>query len=108
MNSFKFCASVTRGCGVLFFAIALAATSHAQSTFGSIRGTVQDNSGAVIPDAQIILHSVDKNTDRTVKSDGTGSYLFENVLAGSYSLRAQHDGFADAGRCRHRPGSAAR
>jgi hypothetical protein len=44
----------------------------AQSTFGSIRGTVQDVSGAVIPDAQITLHSVDENTDRTVKTDATG------------------------------------
>jgi hypothetical protein len=69
---------------------------HAQSTFGSIRGTTQDSSGGVLPDTQITLHSVDKNTDRTVKTDGTGNYLFENVLAGSYSLRAQHDGFADA------------
>jgi hypothetical protein len=67
----------------------------AQSTFGSIRGTAQDTSGAAIPDTQITLHSIDQNTDRTVKTSATGDYLFENVLAGQYSLRAQHDGFAD-------------
>jgi hypothetical protein len=67
----------------------------AQSTFGSIRGTAQDTSGAAIPDTQITLHSIDQNTDRVVKTNATGDYAFENLLAGQYSLRAQHDGFAD-------------
>ena len=68
---------------------------EAQSTFGSIRGTVQDGTGAAIPDTQITLHSIDENTDRTVTSDATGSYAFENVLANRYSIRARHDGFAE-------------
>ena len=68
---------------------------EAQSTFGSIRGTVQDDTGASIPDTQITLHSVDENTDRVVKTDATGNYAFENVLANKYTIRAQHDGFAD-------------
>ena len=38
-----------------------------QSTFGGIRGTVQDASGAAIPDAQITLHSIDENTDQVTK-----------------------------------------
>ena len=67
----------------------------AQSTFASIRGTAQDTSGAAIPDTQITLHSIDQNTDRVAKTNATGDYAFENVLAGQYSLRAQHDGFAD-------------
>ena len=48
-----------------------------------------------IPDTLITLHSIDENTNRTVKADATGSYAFENVLANSYSLRAQHDGFGE-------------
>jgi len=68
---------------------------EAQSTFGSIRGTVEDGTGAAIPDTQITLHSIDENTDRTVTSDATGSYAFENVLANRYSIRARHDGFAE-------------
>ncbi len=68
---------------------------EAQSTFGSIRGMVQDSTGAAIPDTQITLHSIDENTDRTVKSDATGSYAFENVLANRYNIRARHDGFAE-------------
>ncbi len=73
----------------------LAPFSHAQSTFGSIRGTVQDTSGAAIPGAKVTLHSIDENTDRSVNSDDTGSYVLENVKAGKYSIRADREGFAE-------------
>ena len=66
----------------------------AQSTFGSVRGIVQDSSGAVLTDTQMTLHSLDENTDRKVKSDTDGNFTFENVKAGSYSLQADIDGFA--------------
>jgi Carboxypeptidase regulatory-like domain len=68
---------------------------QAQSTFGSIRGVVQDASGAAIPDAQVTLHSVDENTDHAVKTDAAGNYTLENIKAGKYSIRAQRGGFAD-------------
>ena len=67
----------------------------AQSTFGAFEGLPQDSSGAAIPDTKVTLHSVDQNTDRAVKTNATGDYAFENVLAGQYSIRAQSDGFAD-------------
>jgi hypothetical protein len=95
MNASRLFASATRICAVLLLAVAVPALSHAQSTFGSIQGTVQDASGAAIPDAQVTLHSVDENTDRTVITDGTGSYVLENVKAGKYRIRAQRVGFAD-------------
>lgn len=67
----------------------------AQSTFGSIRGTVQDPSGAAIPDAQVTLHSVDENTDRVVTTDSTGGYSLDNVKAGKYSIQVKRSGFSD-------------
>src|SRR5580698_9593966 len=39
-------------------------SAHAQSTFGSIRGTVQDDSGAVIPGATVAVRSLDQATSR--------------------------------------------
>jgi hypothetical protein len=79
-------------CCLLFAAGAFA---HAQSTFGSVRGNVLDAQGAAIPDAQIVLHSTDENTERTVNTDTSGTFIFENVKAGKYTLRAHRDGFAD-------------
>jgi hypothetical protein len=79
-------------CCLLFSAGSFA---HAQSTFGSVRGNVQDASGSAIPGAQIVLHSTDENTERTVDTDTSGAFIIENVKAGKYSLRAHRDGFAD-------------
>ena len=69
--------------------------ASAQSTFGSVRGTIQDATGAVIPATQVTLHSNDQNTDRTITADATGTFVFENVKAGKYSVRAHHEGYAD-------------
>lgn len=82
---------------VVLFSVLLGTPANAfgQSTFGSVRGTVQDSTGAAIPGTQVVLHSVDENTDRTFTTDSSGSFLFENVKAGKYSLKAHHDGFAD-------------
>src|ERR1700679_4151412 len=67
-----------------------------QSTYGSIRGTVQDASGAAVPDAQVKLHSIDENTDRVVTTDAAGAYTLENVNAGKYKIIGQRAGFADS------------
>jgi len=75
--------------------IAAAPVAHAQSTFGSVRGTVQDSTGAAIPGTQLVLHSTDENRDITVSAGPAGEFVFENVKAGKYTLRAHRDGFAD-------------
>ncbi len=71
-------------------------TNLAQSTFGSIRGTTQDQTGAAVPQAAMMLHNVDENTDLATLSDGSGSYLFENLKPGHYRVTAAKDGFANS------------
>jgi hypothetical protein len=77
-------------------ALTLPASLSAQSTFGSIRGTTQDETGAALPQAQITLHNVDENTDVATVSDAAGSFLFENVRPGHFRLTASKEGFANA------------
>jgi Carboxypeptidase regulatory-like domain len=67
---------------------------YGQSTFGSIRGTTQDQSGAALPQVQITLRNVDENKDVVSASDGSGNYLFENVKPGNYLLRGAKEGFS--------------
>jgi len=80
---------------VFFLGVLCCGRGYAQSTFGSVRGTAQDSSGAVLPDVQVTLHSVDENTDRVVKTDSNGGFTIENVKPGQYSVRASLDGFTD-------------
>src|SRR5271170_894684 len=81
---------------VVTVALLMHGTAFAQSTFGSVRGVAQDDSGAILPDTQVTLHSLDENTDRKVTTDADGSFTLENVKAGQYTVRAQHVGFAES------------
>ena len=78
------------------FGILSVLPASAQSTFGSIRGSTQDQTGAVIAQAPITLHSVDENTDVVTNSDSEGNFLFANVKPGNYRLTATKEGFANA------------
>jgi Carboxypeptidase regulatory-like domain len=80
---------------VVILLMVVALPVFGQSTFGSVRGIVQDDSGAAVPDAVVVLHSTDENVDKNAKADASGSFGFENIKAGHYALRASHDGFAE-------------
>jgi hypothetical protein len=61
---------------------------------GSITGTVQDTTGAVIADAQVTLVNTDQNITLQTKTNGSGGYTFSPVRIGHYSLSVTAKGFA--------------
>jgi hypothetical protein len=63
------------------------------SVTGSVSGTVQDASGAVIPGALVILTSETTKDSREDKSSGEGLFSFTAVPRDSYRLKAEHAGF---------------
>jgi hypothetical protein len=65
----------------------------AQSTFGSISGTVSDSSGSAIPGAQVTLTSLATAATQSVTTGGDGLYSFVNLNPGDYRMDVQKDGF---------------
>ncbi len=65
----------------------------AQSTFGSILGTVTDVSGAPVADANVTITNTDDNTSRVVKTNGSGEYDGENLLPDHYRVTVSSAGF---------------
>jgi hypothetical protein len=63
------------------------APASAQSVYGSIFGTVSDNTGAVIPDATITVTSTTKGTAVTVNSNASGDYSVPHLIPDTYDLR---------------------
>lgn len=61
-----------------------------------IWGTVTDSSGAVIPGARVILLGPDENEVKSLLSGYDGTYRFEGIPAGKYSIRSTAEGFATA------------
>ncbi len=88
--------SVSRRIGVFAsMLLTMAASATAQSTFGSLHGTVQDSSGAVIPRARVTVHSMTENTDRSLTTGDTGEFNVENLQPGQYKVIVHQEGFAD-------------
>ena len=65
---------------------------HAQVT-GTVVGTVSDASGAVIPQAMVVLKNLATNVTLTTTSSGTGDFSFPLVPVGQYSASAEVTGF---------------
>jgi len=66
---------------------------QSQSTFGSILGTVQDTSGAVVPGATVTIVNTGTTAQRVVTSDASGDFTFSNIEIGHYSLTVTAAGF---------------
>jgi Carboxypeptidase regulatory-like domain len=75
---------------------ATAWSASAQSTFGSMRGTVSDASGAVVPGATVTVHSLAQNFDRQATTNEAGEFVVENLQPGHYSVSVEHSGFSKA------------
>lgn len=58
-----------------------------------IQGSVTDSSGAVIPDASVTLTSKETGISKTATSNASGTYVFNGLAPGNYSLSAEKTGF---------------
>jgi Carboxypeptidase regulatory-like domain/TonB dependent receptor len=69
--------------------------AYAQSTFGSIVGTVKDQSGSVVPGAAVTLVNQGSSAKHEATTSAAGSYEFLNLDAGTYQVEIQASGFKD-------------
>jgi Carboxypeptidase regulatory-like domain/TonB-dependent Receptor Plug Domain len=70
----------------------LASSAFAQNA-GSLRGTVTDSTGAVVPGATVVLTSEDTKFTRQVVTDAKGTYFMGAVQPGIYTVKCELSGF---------------
>lgn len=70
-----------------------AAPLAAQTQFASVRGIVQDSSGAVVPNAALVLTNVGQNRPWNTRSNEAGAYVFLQIPPGGYKLEVEAQGF---------------
>ncbi len=69
----------------------------AQGTdLGTIRGTVTDSSGAVVPNAQVEIMDTATNTSRKLTTNGHGDYQAAAMPSGHYKATVTAPGFSTA------------
>jgi hypothetical protein len=67
--------------------------SWSQTSSTSLRGTIVDPGGAVIPGAEVTITNSATAYSRTVKTDGQGTYQFLEVPPATYSISIKAPGF---------------
>lgn len=77
---------------LLFLCALVPAT--AQNTNARLSGTVTDPSGAVIPQARIIVRNLETNLSETTTTGTAGEYMFPSLPPGSYTLSTEANGFS--------------
>ena len=68
-------------------------TTLAQAPVGTISGTVADETGAVIPNANVVVKNVSTGIERQIASGADGRYSAPALAAGQYEIRVEVKGF---------------
>ncbi len=68
--------------------------ASAQAVYGSIFGTVTDNTGSVVPNATITVTDESKQTKVTVVTNATGAYRVQHLIPDAYSVQTEATGFS--------------
>src|ERR1700722_14959385 len=72
----------------------LASMLSAQVVGTSIFGLVQDESGAGISQAQVVIRSLETGASRKLVTDDAGRYAAPSIAVGAYQITASKEGFA--------------
>jgi hypothetical protein len=81
---------------VTLFVLLLTATLHAQNPRGSLRGTVQDATGARVVSAKIVAQLSGSSIRREAGSEDRGEFRLDDLLPGNYRITVDAAGFAPA------------
>lgn len=84
---------VAIGCCALALALGAASRCYAQTTYGSIVGTVRDTTGAVVPNLPVVVTNQATGVKATKNTNETGAYSFTTLFPGKYSIHAEKSGF---------------
>jgi hypothetical protein len=75
------------------FALFPTLNTTAQVVNGTISGTVTDATGAVIPNAHVVIHNDDVGVERTLTTSGAGTFTAAAIPIGNYSVSIDATGF---------------
>jgi hypothetical protein len=75
-----------------------AKTNFAQTTFGSIVGTVTDPSGAPVAEAQVTLTNAGTSEKRPATTNNEGLFQYVNLPPGQYKVDVERTGFKKSSR----------
>ena len=73
---------IVAGIAVCVFSV----PARAQTLYGSLVGTVTDESGLAVPGATVKITQAETNQSREAATNATGGYNFPNIPTGTYQV----------------------
>jgi hypothetical protein len=81
---------------ITLIAILFTASLHAQNPRGSLRGTVQDATGARVSSAKVVAQLAGSSVQRQATSEDRGEFRLDDLSPGNYRITISATGFAPA------------
>jgi hypothetical protein len=79
----------------MFGITCLASFASGQTETATIVGRVTDSSDAIVTNAEVQLHNVERGTSTTVSTNDKGLYLFASIQPGQYRITVRKTGFRE-------------
>jgi len=80
-------------CTLVLGLFCFASAAMSQTETATVSGLITDNTGAVVPGAEVKLQSVDRGTTTSGTTNNAGIYVFASVHPGPYQITVQKPGF---------------
>lgn len=78
---------------ILLLLAALCLPLEAQQFSGTLRGVVQDSTGAIVPGAEVSVVEVATNDAHVIVTGDSGTYVVPQLKPGNYRITVKKDGF---------------
>jgi hypothetical protein len=82
-----------RSLAFLFLLTGFCAAAWSQASFTSLRGTITDSSGALVPNATVSIVNKATSLTSSQTANGSGEYEFQQLVPGTYVITANGSGF---------------
>src|SRR5438094_580214 len=67
-----------------------------QAPASTLRGTIQDQTGAVVPGVRVTIADATGAVRGETTTDAAGAFVFQGIAAGTYDIRTAFEGFQPA------------
>ena len=77
----------------MLLVLVMSSVAFGQQGRGTILGTVTDQTGAVVPGAQVVITNVNTNLNFNAVSNAEGAFSVNALIVGTYNVTVTKDGF---------------
>ncbi len=95
-TQYELCPWIVRAVKMVLIFTFLTMGAHAQDITGRVVGTVTDNTGAVVPNADVSITNDGTGIRSQLKTNNGGQYTFAYVALGTYTVEVNVPGFRGA------------